>query len=165
MNGDRDLQELAAQLGELLIGRGWTMTTAESCTGGWIAKVLTDVAGSSRWFGRGFVTYSNEAKFEMLGVPAADLQTHGAVSEQVVAAMVAGASLAATSECAVAVSGIAGPGGAVAGKPVGTVCFAWLCAGSIETQTKRFDGDREAVRRQSVARALAGLIEILRAKT
>lgn len=160
---DAELTERAKQLGELLRERGWAVTTAESCTGGWVAKVLTDVAGSSQWFARGYVTYSNEAKFEMLGVPAADLETHGAVSEEVVAAMVTGASLAANCECAVAISGIAGPGGALPGKPVGTVWFAWLSAGRIQTQTDCFAGDREAVRRRSVAVALDGLIEAARA--
>jgi nicotinamide-nucleotide amidase len=157
MPADKQLQARAARLGDLLLERAWTVTTAESCTGGWIAKVLTDVAGSSQWFSRGFVTYSNEAKAEMLGVPPADLEVHGAVSEQVVAAMVAGAARAARSECAVAVSGIAGPGGDVPGKPVGTVWFAWLAPGVLETRMQCFDGDREAVRRQSVARALEGL--------
>jgi nicotinamide-nucleotide amidase len=163
MPDDKTLRDLAAQLGELLLARGWSVTTAESCTGGWIAKVLTDIAGSSQWFARGFVTYSNAAKFEMLGVPAADLENHGAVSEPVVAAMAAGASLAANSQCAVAVSGIAGPDGGLPGKPVGTVWFAWRSGDAITTRMERFDGDREAVRRHSVAVALEGLIEAVAA--
>lgn len=158
---DAALQREAARLGELLRARRWTVTTAESCTGGWIAKVLTDVAGSSQWFARGFVTYSNQAKFEMLGVPAADLETHGAVSERVVASMVAGASLGANSDCAVAVSGIAGPNGGTPDKPVGTVWFAWLAGDRVVTRVAQFDGDREAVRRQSVAVALEGLIGVI----
>lgn len=161
MADDVALQREATRLGELLLERGWTVTTAESCTGGWIAKVLTDVAGSSQWFARGYVTYSNEAKFEMLGVPAADLETQGAVSERVVASMVAGASLGANSDCAVAVSGVAGPGGGTPDKPVGTVWFAWLAGDRVVTRVANFDGDREAVRRQSVAVALEGLIGVI----
>lgn len=156
---DAELTNEAAKLGAQLLTRGWTVTTAESCTGGWIAKVITDVAGSSQWFARGFVTYSNGAKFETLGVPAADLETHGAVSEPVVAAMVTGALIAADADCAVAVSGIAGPDGGTPEKPVGTVWFAWASGGQVTTRMHQFDGDREAVRRQSVAAALAGLIE------
>ncbi len=158
MPEDRALRATAERLGTLLLARGWTVTTAESCTGGWIAKVLTDVAGSSQWFTRGFVTYSNEAKADLLGVPVADLDAHGAVSEPVVAAMARGAARLSGSELAVAVSGIAGPGGAVPGKPVGTVWFAWRSPGRLDTRLERFDGDREAVRRQSVAVALEGLL-------
>ena len=160
---DAALQQLATQLGGLLLARGWSVTTAESCTGGWISKVLTDVAGSSQWFARGFVTYSNEAKTEMLGVPAADLEVHGAVSEPVVEAMVRGAAETAVSELAVAVSGIAGPDGGMPGKPVGTVWFAWQAPGLIRSRLEHFEGDREAVRRQSVALALDGLIAIFEA--
>lgn len=160
---ERELQSYAAQLGALLRERGWTVTTAESCTGGWIAKVLTDIPGSSQWFTRGFVTYSNAAKTEMLGVPAAELETHGAVSEPVVEALATGAAQAAASECAVAVSGIAGPDGGVPGKPVGTVWFCWLLPGLMKTQMRVFIGDRDAVRRQSVAAVLEGLLAELRA--
>lgn len=155
---DAALQSLATQLSELLLERGWSVTTAESCTGGWISKVLTDVAGSSLWFARGFVTYSNEAKAEMLGVPSDVLDTHGAVSEPVVIAMALGAARAAHCELAVSVSGIAGPDGGVPGKPVGTVWFAWHSPAGIESEAHQFAGDREAVRRQSVAAALEGLI-------
>lgn len=162
MPDDAALQREATRLGELLLTRRWTVTTAESCIGlGLMVKVLTDVAGSSQWFARGYVTYSNEAKFEMLGVPAADLETHGAVSERVVASMVAGASLGANSDCAVAVSGVAGPGGGTPDKPVGTVWFAWLAGDRVVTRVAHFDGDREAVRRQSVAVALEGLIGVI----
>ena len=160
-SSDRELDALAEQLGELLLERGWTVTTAESCTGGWIAKVLTDVAGSSHWFTHGFVTYSNAAKVDMIGVAEEDLQTHGAVSEHVVLAMAAGAAQRAASECAIAVSGIAGPGGAVPGKPVGTVWLCWRAPGRVTTTMEVFTGDREAVRRQSVAAALSGLLEAL----
>ena len=155
---DAMLQQLATRLGGLLIERGWSVTTAESCTGGWIAKVLTDVAGSSQWFARGFVTYSNEAKAEMLGVPSDVLETHGAVSEPVVVAMARGGAQAAHSELAVSVSGIAGPDGGTPDKPVGTVWFAWYSPTGIETDVHRFAGGREDVRRQSVAAALEGLI-------
>lgn len=158
MPDDEELQARAAQLGALLIERGCSVTTAESCTGGWIAKVLTDVAGSSRWFARGFVTYSNAAKAEMLGVPQSDLESHGAVSEPVVEAMAAAAAAAAGAEFAVAVSGIAGPDGGLPGKPVGTVWFAWRSPDRIDTRVRSFDGNREAVRRLSVAAALEGLI-------
>jgi len=159
MPGDRELQDLAERLGVALVARSWTVTTAESCTGGWIAKVLTDVAGSSQWFTHGFVTYSNEAKAEMLGVSREALRTHGAVSQDVVEAMTAGAAQRARSDCAVAVSGIAGPGGAAPGKPVGTVWLCWRAAGRVSTRREHFSGDRESVRRQSVAAALSGLLE------
>ena len=155
---DAALQSLATQLSELLLERGWSVTTAESCTGGWISKVLTDVAGSSQWFARGFVTYSNEAKAEMLGVPSDVLDTHGAVSEPVVRAMAEGAREASGAELAVAVSGIAGPHGESPGKPVGTIWIAWASAAGTHAEHNVFAGDREAVRRQSVAQALRGLL-------
>jgi nicotinamide-nucleotide amidase len=155
---DSQLRALAVRLGELLRERGWTVTAAESCTGGWIAKVLTDIPGSSQWFTHGFVTYSNDAKRDMLGVPAAELRAHGAVSETVVAAMAAGAAQRAGSECAVAVSGIAGPDGGSPAKPVGTVWFAWLTPGISQAQVQVFAGDRDAVRRQSVAAVLERLL-------
>ena len=162
MTSDAALLHSAERVGEALLTRGWTVTTAESCTGGWIAKVLTDVAGSSQWFARGFVTYSNDAKSDMLGVSDETLARHGAVSEQVVLAMAAGAARAARAECAVAVSGIAGPGGAVPGKPVGSVWIAWQSPAGAQTQLFEFAGDREAVRRQSVVAALQGLLAELR---
>ena len=158
---DGALAQRAARLGALLLERGWTVTTAESCTGGWIAKVLTDIAGSSRWFERGFVTYSNDAKTAMLGVPAAVLAEHGAVSEPVVAAMASGATAAAGADCAIAVSGIAGPDGGVPGKPVGTVWYAWLTPAGAGTAMQVFAGDREAVRRASVAAVLDALLAAL----
>jgi nicotinamide-nucleotide amidase len=161
MSGDDALQELAERVGAALLARSWSVTTAESCTGGWIAKVLTDIAGSSQWFSHGFVTYSNEAKAEMLGVSREVLRTHGAVSRSVVEAMTAGAMQRAGSNCAVAVSGIAGPGGAVPGKPVGTVWLCWRAAGRARARLENFSGDRELVRRQSVAAALCGLLEAI----
>ena len=156
----QQLEALAAQVGELLRTNGQRLTTAESCTGGWIAQCLTAIAGSSDWFERGFVTYSNDAKVEMLGVEAGTLVAHGAVSEATAAAMAAGALRHSHADWALAVTGIAGPGGGSADKPVGTVCFGWAAVdGRVDTQTVRFAGDREQVRAQSVAHALAGLLE------
>jgi len=157
-----DIPALVEQLAErLLTNRQW-LAVAESCTGGWLAKCLTDRAGSSGWFERGFVTYSNEAKHELLGVPEDTLATHGVVSEPVVLAMVAGVLAHSHADVAVAISGIAGPGGAVPGKPVGTVCFALAVAGQRQrSMTVHFEGDREAVRRQSVVYALQQLLILL----
>lgn len=142
--------------------RGLRLATAESCTGGWVAKVITDLPGSSLWFDRGFVTYSNAAKEEMLGVCPETLKVHGAVSEPTVREMVAGALARSQAQVAVAISGIAGPGGGSQDKPVGTVWFGWaLPEGPISTLCRRLDGDREAVRIQSVRVALEGLLERL----
>lgn len=154
------LELIAVQVGELLKANGQRLATAESCTGGWIAQCLTAIAGSSEWFERGFVTYSNDAKREMLGVAADTLVAHGAVSEATAAAMAAGALHHSRADWALAVTGIAGPGGGSADKPVGTVCFGWAAVdGRVETQTVHFCGDREQVRAQSVAHALEGLLE------
>jgi nicotinamide-nucleotide amidase len=151
--------DLATRLGGLLEGRGWRVSTAESCTGGLVAGAITDVAGSSAWFERGFVTYSNEAKAEMLGVRAETLRTHGAVSEATAREMVAGALERSTSDLVVAVTGIAGPSGGSQEKPVGLVCFAWARrGGTVECSTRRFAGDRAAVREAAVVTALDGLI-------
>ncbi|MBL8446607.1 MAG: nicotinamide-nucleotide amidohydrolase family protein [Zoogloeaceae bacterium] len=157
---DTTLATLSAQVGDLLRGRGWLLATAESCTGGWVAEVVTATAGSSAWFDCGFVTYSNEAKQALLGVTDVTLHRHGAVSEATVAAMVAGALGRSQANLAVATSGIAGPGGGTDSKPVGTVCFAWgLRGGATDTATRLFSGNRESVRRQAVAHALQGLLE------
>lgn len=156
-----DLAQLAARLGRRLGDSGLMLATAESCTGGWIAKCVTDIAGSSAWLDRGFVTYSNAAKQDLLGVAAATLAEHGAVSEPVVREMAAGALAHSAAQVAVAVSGIAGPGGGSADKPVGTVCFGFALPGGASTETVHFDGDREAVRRQSVVHALSRLIALL----
>ena len=154
--------DLLRSLADALNAKGWMLTTAESCTGGWIAKLCTDLAGSSAWFERGFVTYSNEAKQDMLGVRAETLAQYGAVSEAVTAEMAAGALLHSRAQVAVSVNGIAGPGGGTASKPVGTVCFGWaLQGGKVRTATHRFEGDREAVRRQSVEYALNGVLHLL----
>lgn len=156
---DADILEAAARLGARLAARGWQASTAESCTGGLIAAAITAVAGSSAWFERGFVTYSNVAKEEMLGVPASLIAAHGAVSEATAAAMAAGALARSGAEVAVAVTGIAGPGGGTPDKPVGTVCFAWVRRGRVPVaSTHRFAGDRAAVRAATVAVALDGLL-------
>lgn len=155
------MNELARRLGEALKARGWKLATAESCTGGWVAMELTAIAGSSDWFERGFVTYSNEAKRELLGVQEVTLLKHGAVSEQAAREMAAGALGRSHAQAALAVTGIAGPAGGSAQKPVGTVCFAWAVGSNIRSETRRFDGDRESVRRQSVVRALEGALESL----
>lgn len=160
---DAALARLAARVGRHLQARGRRVVTAESCTGGWIAKSMTDVAGSSQWFDEGFVTYSNTAKRRRLGVSRALLEAQGAVSDVVVRAMALGALQRSAAAVAVAVSGIAGPGGAVFGKPVGSVwlCWAWRRGRSIRftSELRHFRGDREAVRRKTVARALQGLLE------
>ena len=152
----------AQVLGERLARRGWMAATAESCTGGLIACVLTEIAGSSAWFERGFVTYSNAAKRELLGVAADTLARHGAVSEPVAREMAAGALAASGAQLALSVTGIAGPGGAVPGKPVGTVCFGWAVHGAWPAaQTVWFDGDRAQVRLQSARHALRGALELV----
>jgi len=149
-----------ARLAQVLRPRGWRMASAESCTGGLIAAACTDLAGSSDWFERGFVTYSNAAKTELLGVPADLIEQHGAVSEPVVRAMALGArDRGAGVSAAVAVTGVAGPGGGSADKPVGTVWFGWCVAGQVWTAVQHFDGDRAAVRAQTVAHALTQLAE------
>ncbi|GGP20903.1 CinA family protein [Silvimonas iriomotensis] len=153
---------LAEELGHLLLAHGQTVTTAESCTGGLIAGAITDVPGSSNWFERGFVTYANIAKVDMLGVPPMFLETVGAVSEPVVAAMAQGAADAARAQWAVAVSGVAGPGGGSAEKPVGTVWFAWATPMGIETERRIFSGDRHAVRAATVQHALRKLIAFIK---
>ena len=149
------------QISTTLLARGWMLATAESCTGGMIAAACTDLAGSSQWFERGFVTYSNEAKTELLGVPAGLIATHGAVSEPVARAMALGAVAHSRAQVAVAVTGIAGPTGGTADKPVGTVWFGWNVNGNITTATRRFDGDRAAVRLQTLAWACARLNALL----
>jgi len=161
-NTDADLAALAARVGRHLAATQRTVATAESCTGGWIIKALTDIAGSSGWVLQGFVTYGNEAKVAALAVPRAVLQSKGAVSEAVARAMARGALQRSGAHMTVAVTGIAGPGGAVPGKPVGTVWLAWgIRRGrrlQVTAQRARFRGDREAVRRKTVRAALVGLL-------
>lgn len=160
---DEDLlTSLAIALGQQLDANGLMMVSAESCTGGMIAAAMTDIAGSSGWFERGYVTYSNEAKSSALGVASALIARHGAVSEPVAAAMVDGALTAAGVQVAVSVTGIAGPGGGSAQKPVGTVCFGWRRGTQAAiTETRYFDGDRAAVRRQAAAYAMQGALRLL----
>ncbi|MCZ4306201.1 CinA family protein [Zoogloeaceae bacterium G21618-S1] len=156
---DAELDALARRTGHWLLERGWRLATAESCTGGWIAETVTAIAGSSDWFDSGWVTYSNAAKMRQLDVPAALLDTVGAVSEPVVAAMVQGALAHSAAQVAIAVSGVAGPGGGSPDKPVGTVCIAWAWPDeSVRTFRFQFTGDREQVRRQAVIHALEGLL-------
>lgn len=158
---DKHLDTLVERLADALRARGALMATAESCTGGLIAGTCTALSGSSDWFDRAFVTYSNRAKTEMLGVPAPLIERHGAVSQEVAAAMAAGARERAGVSYAVAVTGIAGPNGGSAAKPVGTVWFGWATPAGTVTECRRFDGDRSAVRQQTVAHALQGLLERL----
>ncbi|HET7634122.1 MAG TPA: nicotinamide-nucleotide amidohydrolase family protein [Burkholderiales bacterium] len=161
---DQQLHELARRVGEALAARGLMLATAESCTGGGVGEAVTAIAGSSGWYERGFVTYTYISKREMLGVRPETLERHGAVSEQTVREMAAGALAASHAQVAVAVSGTAGPAGGTPDKPVGTVCFGWAIKnGELRVETRHFDGDREAVRRQSVACALAGILELLEA--
>jgi len=159
--GDTKFSALVQQLAQSLTARGWTLATAESCTGGWIAKCCTDLAGSSAWFERGFVSYSNQAKHELLGVAAETLETEGAVSAAVAAQMVEGARRRAGVDVALSVTGIAGPDGGTADKPVGTVWFGWSLKGQpAQTEVQHFEGNRDAVRRQTVIHALAGLLAL-----
>lgn len=152
---------LCEQLARALQQRGWMMATAESCTGGMIAARCTDLAGSSLWFERGFVTYSNAAKTELLGVPADMIVQQGAVSESVARAMASGAVAHAQAQVSVAVTGIAGPSGGSPDKPVGTVWFAWQVDGRLSSELRRFAGDRASVREATVVHALQGLLQRL----
>ena len=161
---DSELYSLTVEAGRILKAGGWMLVTAESCTGGWVAEAVTMVPGSSEWFERGFITYTNLAKQEMLGVESATLELHGAVSEPTVREMVAGALVRSPGDVALAVSGVAGPSGGTAAKPVGMVCLAWgLRGGEAIAVTRHFPGDREAVRRYSVIAAFEGLIRTLQA--
>ena len=157
-----DIIDLAARVGDTLKARNLLLATAESCTGGGVAQAVTEIAGSSEWFDCGFVTYSNASKTDMLDVSAAAIALHGTVSEEIAAAMAEGALANSNAHVTVATTGIAGPGGAVAGKPVGTVCFAWSKDGHTHTERLVFQGDRQAVRSQTVAHALEGLLKFLR---
>lgn len=159
MSADR-IVALAVELGAALQARQWRCAAAESCTGGLVAGAITAIAGSSAWFERGFVTYTNEAKIEMLGVPASLLDAHGAVSTQVARAMAEGALAHSPADLAVAITGVAGPGGGTAAKPVGMVCLAWAVRGDVTgAATLQLPGHRAAVREAAVAAALQGLLE------
>ncbi len=159
---DNKLTLIVEQLAANLLQNNKRLTVAESCTGGWIAKVLTDLAGSSEWFERGFVTYSNESKQEMLGVLASTLEAQGAVSEEVVQEMALGALKNSHADISLSVSGIAGPGGGTEDKPVGLVWFAWAYQDTVITSEKKiFSGDRNEVREQAVFHALTELVPFI----
>lgn len=149
---------LSHKVGKALKKKGRILVTAESCTGGWVAQAVTSVAGSSDWFERGYVTYSNAAKREELGVSNATLARHGAVSEQTAREMARGALKLSRGTIALSVTGIAGPGGGSPGKPVGTVCFAWAQGRKIRSETRRYKGGRRNIRRLSVVHALRGVL-------
>lgn len=156
---DQALTQLAVQVGARLQARRWMLAAAESCTGGGVAAALTDIAGSSAWFERGFVTYSNQAKTDMLGVPRDIIERYGAVSEEVARAMALGAVRHSRAQIALSVTGVAGPGGGTPTKPVGMVCFGWASGNLAQTvETKHFSGDRAAVRRAAVMHALQGVL-------
>jgi nicotinamide-nucleotide amidase len=159
---NEELHQLAAELGDKLRARGWMLATAESCTGGWVGHLLTSLPGSSNWYERGFITYANAAKVEMLGVPAETLDHYGAVSEETASAMATGALRNSHAQATLAISGIAGPGGGTPQKPVGLVCYGWaLEDGTVMSSTCRLDGDREEIRSRAVAAALRGLIDLV----
>lgn len=153
--------DLATRVGAALQRKGWLLATAESCTGGGVAQAITDVAGSSAWFECGFVTYSTASKTTLLDVSEALLAQHGAVSEETAAAMAEGALANSNAHVALSTTGIAGPSGAVPGKPVGTVCFGWAHGGATLTERLVFAGDRFAVRQQTAIHALQGLLRML----
>ncbi len=159
--GELPAPTLVGLLADLLLNKGWLLATAESCTGGLISAACTDLAGSSNWFERGFVSYSNEAKTDMLGVDAALIAGHGAVSEEVARAMVQGAITHSRARVAVAVTGVAGPTGGSRAKPVGTVWFGFMVDGRLSSEVQHFDGDRAAVRLATVQHALQRLVQLL----
>lgn len=156
-----DINELAAQVGRALQDKELLLVTAESCTGGGVAQAITEIAGSTGWFDCGFITYSNASKTELLDVPAAMVAQFGSVSEEVAAAMAQGALGSSNAHVAISTTGIAGPTGAVPGKPVGTVCFGWANGDTVHTERLVFSGDRRAVREQTVVHALQGLLRFI----
>lgn len=158
---EQALADLAVEVGEALKQKRWLLATAESVTGGGISQAITDIAGSSEWFDCGLVTYSNSSKTELLDVPAALIAQFGAVSEEVAGAMAKGALANTDAHVALSTTGIAGPTGAVPGKPVGTVCFGWAYGSSVCTERLVFQGDRHAVRMQTAEHALRGLLKVL----
>lgn len=158
---EHTLEQLVIELGNQLQQRGWFLVTAESCTGGWIAQAVTAIPGSSSWFERGFVTYSNVSKQEMLGIPQETLEHYGAVSEQTVVAMVNGALAHSHAQVGIAVSGIAGPSGGTVDKPVGTVWVAYAFPHGISTICYHLSGDRHAIRYQTVYSALETLLKLI----
>ena len=159
---DAELYQLAELAGHLLKQKGWMLATAESCTGGWVGQSITAVPGSSAWYERGFITYTNLSKQDMLGVSGSTLDSFGAVSEETVKEMARGALEHSRAQISVSISGIAGPGGGAPRKPVGTVCIGWATHdGCLASTTCRLNGDREEIRSRAVAAALRGLIELL----
>ncbi|SAK83886.1 CinA domain-containing protein [Caballeronia hypogeia] len=161
MPTDTVVHQLAIRVGNKLRDERLMLATAESCTGGMVAAAITDIAGSSAWFERGFVTYSNLAKTEMIGVPAATIEQHGAVSELVARAMAEGALRNSRAQVSVSITGVAGPAGGSEAKPVGTVCFGWSNRLHTGVETQHFKGDREQVRTQAATHALRKLLEFL----
>jgi len=155
------LTACATLVGSRLREKGALLVTAESCTGGWVAQAITAIAGSSEWFERGFVVYSNAAKEDLLGVRRETLERHGAVSEETARELALGALQHSQGTISVAVTGIAGPAGGTPAKPVGLVCLAWATQDGVRSESRHFEGDRESVRRQSVVRALRGVLETL----
>ena len=161
---NQSIHELATEIGLHLAQRQWLLVTAESCTGGWLGQAITAIAGSSQWYDRGYITYSNVAKQEMLGVPSIELEQFGAVSPQTAQHMAVGALARSHAHISVSITGIAGPAGGSASKPVGTVCFCWITRTElVQQQTHHFSGDRDAIRRQAVLIALHGIQQLLQA--
>ena len=159
---DLTLQDLAIKVGSALSQQGLMLASAESCTGGWLGQTITSIAGSSAWYERGFITYTDISKREMLGVSSTTLEQYGAVSEETAYEMAEGAIARSHAQVVVSVTGIAGPGGGTAKKPVGTICFAWIMKdGLARTETRYFSGSREEIRQQAVAEALQGVIDLL----
>lgn len=157
---DAELHQLTLQVAQCLLDINWRLSVAESCTGGWLGKCCTDLAGSSNWFDRGFITYSNQAKQDSLHVSNATLEQFGAVSEQTATEMAQGALAGSVADISVAITGIAGPDGGTIDKPVGTVCFAWATKyPPIQTAVYLLQGDRESIRRQAVKIALQGIVK------
>lgn len=158
---DQKLELLAEELGKILIQRNLMLVSAESCTGGWVGQTVTRIVGCSKWYERGFITYSNLSKHEMLGVKQYSLEQFGAVSEQIASEMASGAISNSRAQFSIAITGIAGPGGATEGKPVGTICFGWVIKDGLKRSDVRYlVGDRESIRRQAVAIALQGAIDM-----
>lgn len=158
----KNIIELSTQVGEELKAKKLLLSVAESCTGGGVSQAITEIAGSSEWFDCGFVTYSNSSKTELLDIPASLIAQHGAVSEEIAAAMAQGALANSEAHVSLSTTGIAGPTGAVPGKPVGTICFGWVVGGVAHTERLVFSGDRHAVREQTVAHALDKLLRYLK---
>lgn len=154
--------DLTRTLAEILLSKNWTVSIAESCTGGLVCATITELSGSSEWFERGYITYSNKAKTECLGVPAKIIEAHGAVSEAAAKAMAEGARINSGSNVALSITGVAGPSGGTPEKPVGTVWFGWATENQTQTKTMRFDGDRQKVREQATKFTLTELITLLR---